>query len=242
MRVRHHGPSRLRLRRRLLVFSAPVVIVALIAIVKMISVVVAGNSAESHFTRGDVGALRDDVSALSVLNVIEPAKAPFAAGTLAVREGRLDEADSRFSEALSRTDAAQSCPVRINLELVRERQGDIAAWEGRPDQARERYSSALSVVEEARGGCFEGNTDPDADRRAVRNDAAARLAAKMAGLRATPPAPPPPPPPAPPPPPPPPPPARVAPEPEAPQAPLWLHPGAGDPIERLRQVLEDAAG
>jgi tetratricopeptide (TPR) repeat protein len=234
-------PSRLRLRRRLLVFSAPLVIVALIAIVKMISVVVAGNSAVSHFSRGDVAALQDDVSALSVLNVIEPAKAPFAAGALAVREGRLDEADAQFSDALSRTDEAQSCPVRINLALVRERQGDVDAWEGRLEQARERYTSALAIVEDAPESCFQGNTDPDAERRAIRNDAAARLTAKMAGLRAAPP-PPPPPPQAAPPPPPPPPPAPAAPEPDAPQAPLRLEPGAGDPIEKLRQLLEDAAG
>jgi hypothetical protein len=236
-------PSRLRLRRRLLVFSAPVVIVALIAAVKMISVVVAGNSAVSHFARGDVAALRDDVSAMSILNVIEPAKVPFAAGALAVREGRLDQADARFTEALSRTEATQSCPVRVNLELVRERQGDVDAWEGRPDQARERYTSALAIVEDAPAGCFEGNTDPDAGRRAIRDDAAARLAAKMAALGTAPPAPPPPPPPPPPAPPPPPPPlAPATPEPEAPQAPLRLEPGAGDPIERLRQLLQDAAG
>jgi hypothetical protein len=236
-------PSRLRLRRRLLVFSAPVLIVALIAAVKMISVVVAGNSAVSHFSSGDVTALRDDVSALSILNVIEPAKAPFAAGALAVREERLDQADARFTEALSLTEVAQSCPVRVNLELVRERQGDVDAWEGRPDQARERYTSALAIVEGAPGGCFEGNTDPDADRRAIRNDAAARLAAKMAALGTAPPAPPPPPPPPPPAAPPPPPPlAPAAPEPEAPQAPLRLEPGAGDPIEKLQQLLEDAAG
>lgn len=233
--------SRLRLRRRLLVFSAPVVIVVLIATVKMISVVVAGNSAASHFADGDLTALRDDVSALSVFNVIERAKAPYAAGALAVREGRLDEADARFSEALSRTDEAQSCPVRVNLELVRERQGDVHAWEGRLDQARERYTSALAIVQAAPGGCFAGNTDPEAERRAIRTDAAVRLAAKIAGLRNPPP--PPPPPPAPPPPPPPPPPmAPVAPEPEDPQGPLRLNPGVGDPIEKLQQLLGDAAG
>jgi hypothetical protein len=232
--------SRLRLRRRLLLFSAPVVIVVLIAIVKMISVVVAGNSAVSNFADGDVSALHDDVSVLNILNVIEPVKAPFALGALAVREGRLDEADARFSEALSRTDEAKSCPVRVNLELVRERQGDVDAWEGRLDQARERYTSALTIVEDAPDGCFAGNTDPDAERRAIRNDAAVRLATKIAGLRA--PAPPPPPPPPAPPPPPPPPVAPAAPELEGSQAPLRLEPSAGDPIEKLRQLLANAAG
>ena len=62
---------------------------------------------------------------------------------------------------------------------------------------RERYTSALAIVEAAPEGCFAGNTDADVQRRAIRNDAAVRLAAKIAGLRA--PLPPPPPPPAPPP-------------------------------------------
>jgi len=240
MRARYHGPSRLRLRRGLLVLSAPVAIVALVASIKMISIVVAGNSAAMDFARGDISALRDDVSVLSVLNVLEPLKAPSAAGSLAVLEGRLDQADARYSDVLSRTDAVQSCPVRVNLELVRETQGDLAARDLRWEQARERYSSALTIVEEADSGCFQGNTDANPERRAIRNDAAARLVAKMAGL-GTPPLPPPPPPPdvqapqatVP---------EPAVPEPEEPRAPLRLDPNAGDPIERLRQLLEDSAG
>lgn len=234
-----HVPARLRLRRRLLVFSAPVVLVAVLAVVKMLSVVVAGHAAESHFNAGDVDALRNDVSTLSIVNVIEPAKAPFAAGTLAVLQNRLEDADTYFSEALSLTDAARSCPVRVNLALVRERQGDIEAWEGRPDAARQRYDSAAQLVADAPQACFVDNTDPDPERRAVRADTPARLAAKVAGLTASP-APPPPPASAPPPPPP----AAViipgAPDSERP--PLRLHPETGDPLDRLRQVLQDAAG
>jgi hypothetical protein len=241
MRSDHHVPSRLKLRRRLVVFSAPVVILMLLAAVKMISVVAAGNSAQSHFAAGDVGGLRADVSTLRVLNVIEPAKTTFAAGTLAVLEGRLDQADAQFSELLSATDSVHSCPARVNLELVRERQGDLEAWEGRPDLARAGYLSALALVESAPAACFQGNADPDAERRAVRNDAAARLAAKMATLSAPPPPLSPPPAPAAPPPSPPAL-APTAPEPGQPQTPLRLQPGVGDPIGRLQQLLEDAGG
>ena len=235
-----HLPRRLRLRRRLLVISAPLVVVALLAAVKMLSVVFAGQAAESHYGERALGALRGDVATLGVFNVIEPAKAPFAAGTLAVLENRLDDADAAFSESLSRTDATRSCPVRVNLALVRERQGDISAWEGRPDAARERYRSASALVTDAPQGCFEDNSDPDPERRAVRADTAARLAAKMAGLTAPPPPPPPtasPPPP---------PPAAVlapgAPELDTERPPLLLHPQTGDPVEKLRQLLQDAAG
>jgi len=231
-------PYRLRLRRRLVMFSAPVAIVAVLLAAKLISVAVAGGSAASDFADGDAGAMRDDVAMLNVLNVIEPAKLSFAVGTLAVLDGRLDEADTHFSENLSRTDAAKSCPVRVNLELVRERQGDVDAWEGRKDQARERYGAALAVIEAAPPGCFGGNTDPDTQRRKIRNDAAARLAAKVAALDTPAPAAPPPVPAAPPPAP-----SRpVAPESEVPESGLRLNPGNGDPIDRLRQLMEDAAG
>jgi hypothetical protein len=223
-------------------FSAPVALIVLIAAVKMISVVVAGNSAVTNFRDGDGDALGGDSSTLNALNVIERAKAPFTAGTAAVLQGRLEEADARFSEALSLTAADQSCPVLVNLELVRERQGDIDGWEGRPDDARERYRSALAIVEGAPDGCFADNTDPDSERRAVRNDTVPRLKAKLDGLDNAPPPPPPSPPPAPPPPPSAPPPAVGAGDPEGQPGELRLDPGNGDADDKLRQILQDAAG
>lgn len=236
-----HRPSRLTMRRRLLAFSAPVLLIALIAAVKMISVVVAGSSAATNYGQRDTDSLGRDVSTLSALNVVERAKAPFAAGTLAVLQGRLDDADARFAEALSLTAAEQRCPVLVNLELVRERQGDVDGWEGRPDAARERYRSALAVVQSAPGGCFENNTDADPERRAVRNDAAPRLEAKLAGVDNPPPPPAPPPLAAPPPPPAAPPPAGPS-DPEGRRGELRLDPGNGDPKDKLRQILQDAAG
>ena len=225
-----------------MLFSAPLALIVLIAAVKMISVVVAGNSAVTNFRDGDGDALARNSSTLNTLNVIERSKAPFAAGTAAVLQGRLDEADARFSEALSLTAADESCPVLVNLELVRERQGDVDGWEGRPDDARERYRSALAIVEGAPVGCFADNTDPDTERRAVRNDTVPRLKAKLDGLDNAPPPPPPSPPPAPPPPPSAPPPAVGAGDPEGQPGELRLDPGNGDPDDKLRQILQDAAG
>jgi hypothetical protein len=234
-------PSRLILRRRLVLFSAPVALIALIAAVKLISVVVAGNSAVTNFRDGNADALGGDSSTLNTLNVIERAKAPFTAGTAAVLHGDLDEADVRFSEALSLTAAGDKCPALVNLELVRERQGDVDGWEGRTDEARERYRSALTIVDAAPEGCFENNTDPDVQRRAVRNDSVPRLQAKLDGLDNAPPSPPPPPPTAPPPPSAPPP-AVGATDPEGRPGELRLDPGNGDPQDKLRQILQDAAG
>lgn len=227
------------MRRRLIILSAVPALIALLLAVKLISVVVVGSSAQRHFDAGDVSGMHDDVSLLRILNVAEPANAAFAAGGLAVLEGRLDEADAQFSAVLDRTGAAESCPVRVNLELVRERRGDIDAWEARLDEARRRYDSALSAIADAPAGCFAGNTDPDPERQAVRRDAAARVRAKIDRLGAVAPLAPPPPSPlaAPP--------APAAP-PNAPPDPGELADSrhldlGGDPLAALRQLLRDAA-
>ncbi|ORA52467.1 hypothetical protein BST22_12070 [Mycolicibacterium chubuense] len=226
------------MRRRLLVLSTPPAVVALVVAVKMISVVVAGHNAQQHYDDRAIADLRDDVSILRTLDVIQPATTDFAAGALAVLEDRLDTADAEFTQSLAGTATDRSCPVRVNLELVRERQGDIAAWEARLDDARDRYGSALTVIDDAPPACFSGNDDPDPDRRAVRADAAARIAAKLRTLGTVAPVAPPPPPP----------PANAtpsapivaAPESEPPQT-RRLEPAQGDPLEALRRLLRDAA-
>lgn len=233
-------PARIRTRRRLLALSALPTIAAVVLGAKLISVAVVGDSARENFAAGDIGALRDDVSILQMLNIVEPANAQWAAGGLAVLEDRLDDAQAHFEAALANTDAAQSCPVRVNLQLVTERQGDIDAWEARLDEARQTYETSLTVIAEAPSGCFAGNSDPDPRRQAVRQDAEARVRAKIAGLGTVAPlAPPSPPPPAAPEAPAPPPASAV--DPGAPQDPRRLDVG-GDPLEVLRQVLRDAAG
>ncbi|HEX5256818.1 MAG TPA: hypothetical protein VFW69_23665 [Mycobacterium sp.] len=235
-------PARLRLRRRLLIYSAPVVAVALLVAVKLFSVVLVGNSAAHAFARGDGSAVRADAAILGVVNVVEPARAPFAAGAAAVLDGRLEDADAHFTDALARSDTVGSCPVRVNLELVRETQGDRAAVAGDRPRADERYASALAVVDAAPRGCFAGNIDPDPQRHAIREDAANRLAAKRTALNATPPAAPPPPPPPPAAPPPPPPPLVTVTGDGREIAPRRLDPADGDPLDKLQQVLQDAAG
>jgi hypothetical protein len=234
-------PARLQLRRRLLIYSAPVVVVALLVTIKLFSVVLVGNSAGHSFSRGDGSAVRADAAILGVVNVVEPARAPFAAGTAAVLDGRLEDADARFADALGLSDTVGSCPARVNLELVRETQGDRAATAGDRARADERYASALAVVDAAPRGCFAGNTDPDPQRRLLRDGAANRLAAKRTALTATPPAPPPPPPPAAAPPPPPPPLAAVMGDGRE-MPPRRLDPAGGDPLDKLQQVMQDAAG
>lgn len=229
------GPARLRLRRRLLVFSAPVALLLVVVIVKSLSVVIAGDSAASAYTERDDAGLRRAVDSLTVLNVIEPAKAYFGAGSLAVLDNRLEEADHQFSESLARTEPAESCAARVNLQLVRETLGDRAAavLDGRTAVAQ--YVSARTIVEQAPQGCFAGNADADPQRQMLRDDALRRLNAKIAAAQAAPPPPPPPPgvtttPP---------PPAQSGGASAEADSQLRLEPGT--PMDQLQQILRDAA-
>ncbi|MCK0176121.1 hypothetical protein [Mycolicibacterium sp. F2034L] len=235
-------PARLRLRRRLLLWTAPLILLLLVAVAKLVSVGLAGNAAVGHFADGDAEALRSDGAVLGVVNVVEPAKAPFVQGLAAVLGDRLDDADVLFADALSRTPADRSCPVRVNLQLVRERRGDHAGFDRRTGEARAHYESALVVIAEAPAGCFAGNTDPDPERRAVLAEAEARLRAKLATVDDLPLPPPPPPQAASPPPPP----VVLAPgetaDDTAPDVELRLDPQGADPLERLQQILRDSAG
>lgn len=228
--------DRLRLRRRLLVWSAPVAFVVLMAVLKCVSVVLAGNSAVSSFEARDPAALGSDVAVMRLLNVIEPGQAHFAAGAQAVLHGRLDDADRAFSDALTHSSGERSCAARVNLVLVRETSGDRAAAVFEGASALARYLRALDVVEQAPPDCFAGNADPDLQRRAVRDDTLPRLQAKIRAVQVAPP----------------PPPVR----PTAPTAPpaavadgadedddsvRRLYPETGDPLERLEQILRDGA-
>jgi tetratricopeptide (TPR) repeat protein len=233
--------ARQKLRRKLYLLAAPFLVLLLVVSVKMISVVLAGDAARSDFQRRDISALESDVSALATLNVIDPATTAFAAGDLEVLAGRLPEAEQRFAESLQHKDSADSCPVRINLLLVRETLGDLAFRDGVRDQSVRRYEEAIEVAQAAPPNCFAGNDDPDEQRRAIRADAVPRLQRKLALVSGPAVAAPPPPPPAAAPPPPPPSAGQAptaTPTPEEPEQGRQL--GGGDAEERLRRLLDDA--
>ncbi|CAN5804707.1 hypothetical protein BH10ACT9_BH10ACT9_52290 [soil metagenome] len=223
-------------RRKLYLWSAPVCVLILLASLKLISVVVTGDSAREHFLDHDIGALSGDLELLQIADVIEPGRTAFAAGDLDVLTGRLPDAERHFAEALEHAD---SCPVRINLVLVRETLGDLAFQRGDRDETIRRYQEAMTVAREAPASCFDGNDDADEERRAVRADTVPRLQSKLDLVTGPAVAPPPPPPlPVAPPP------AVPAPGGSAPAAPETEEPrrslDGGSTEDRLRPLLDDA--
>ena len=173
------GPSRKVLRRRLIVFSVvPAVLLVAIA-VKLMAMVVYGNSARSHYLDYDSYSLSDDVRKLKSLNVIDSYKPYFADGDRYVLEGKLADAESEFKKSLSLVSQERSCPVRINLEVVLEALGDLKYADQHRDQAKPLWIEALKVTQEAPGGCFDTTTEPDEERRKHLNETEQRLQDKL---------------------------------------------------------------
>ena len=186
----HPSRRHQRLRRRLLVFSAPVLVVMLVGAGLAVHVDHIGAATDAAFASQDVETLRASVDTLRGYGVIGGGAAAFAEGDALVLEGRLDDAEAKFAEALGQGDGDAACPVRVNLEFVRETLGDINASSGQIDHANDLYKNAIAVINDAPSGCFEGNRDPDEQRRALRSDAKPRLERKVAAINAPPPPPP----------------------------------------------------
>ena len=155
--------ARLRLRRRLVLWSLPVVVLMLLVAAKLFVTVALGEDALRSYTQGNITSTQEDAERLHVANVIEPHKAPFALGDARVLAGDFDGARSAFEQALTLApkDSLESCQVRVNLVLSLEKLGTAATSAGRTAEAK-AYADRLSeVVAQAPQGCFQGNAQDD---------------------------------------------------------------------------------
>ncbi|OBJ38307.1 hypothetical protein A5630_30025 [Mycolicibacterium mucogenicum] len=173
------GPHRKVLRRRLLVISVlPALLVSGIA-AKLVTMVVYGQSARSDYAAYNSYGMAGDVRKLKSFNVIDSYKAYFAEGDRYLLEGKLTDAEAEFKKSLDLVDQEDSCPVRINLEVVLEARGDVKNAEKHRDQAKPLWQEALTIVQQAPAGCFDNSTEPDEEQRKHRNETAKRLQDKL---------------------------------------------------------------
>lgn len=171
--------SRKLLRRKLILLSILPALVLVAIGVKLVTMVAYGYAARSDYLEYDSHGLADDVQVLKSMNAIDSYKAYFAEGDRYALEGRLTDAEAEFKTSLSLVDPAQSCPVRINLEVVLETQGDLKSADNRRDEAKPLWQEALKTVQEAPAGCFDTQTEPDEEQRLHRNQTEQRLLDKL---------------------------------------------------------------
>ncbi|SKJ81638.1 Uncharacterised protein [Mycobacteroides abscessus subsp. massiliense] len=179
------GPSRKVLRRRLVALSVLPALLLLGFAMKLIVMVSTGYAAQSHYLAYDSYSLRDDVRILKSWNIVDSYKAYFTEGDRYVLEGRLAEAETEFKESLKRVDPPESCPVRINLEVVLETRGDLKSADHKREDATKFWEEALAVTREAPAGCFNTTSEPDEAVRKHLNETEQRLLDKLKDPPAT---------------------------------------------------------
>ncbi|CPZ24137.1 Uncharacterised protein [Mycobacteroides abscessus] len=179
------GPSRKVLRRRLVALSVLPALLLLGFAMKLIVMVSTGYAAQSHYLAYDSYSLRDDVRILKSWNIVDSYKAYFTEGDRYVLEGRLAEAETEFKESLKRVDPPESCPVRINLEVVLETRGDLKSADHKREDATKFWEEALAVTREAPAGCFNTTSEPDEAVRKHLNETEQRLLDKLKAPPAT---------------------------------------------------------
>jgi tetratricopeptide (TPR) repeat protein len=150
--------ARLRLRKRLALWSLPFLVVLALVATKLLTMVALGDEALKSYTAGNVTGTEDAGKRLGLLNLIEAHKAPFARGDARVLAGDYEGARAAFEEslALAPKDSRESCQIRVNLALSLEKLGQAAQNAGNAAQAKQYLDRVQQVVNEAPPGCFEG--------------------------------------------------------------------------------------
>ena len=150
---------RRRVRRVLLLATAPLVILALLLCGKLLSMYAFAHQSASSYAAGDHAGATQAARGQQLLNWFEPYKAPFNVGVGLADAGELRGARAAFEESLALAHGLEQCVVRVNLAIVLERTGDAALRDGDPAAAAEAWQQALVVSQDAPEGC----RSPEAD-------------------------------------------------------------------------------
>ncbi|WP_052663643.1 tetratricopeptide repeat protein [Psychromicrobium lacuslunae] len=152
-------PARLVLRRRLLIFTIPLVLLVLLIAGKFLSVSIASAQLNAAFARGDAAGVHSAAGVLKFANLLEPYKAWFNDGDGYVLQGDFEAAKGQFEEALRLAPEKESCKVRVNLVLTLEKLGDAKKAAGDQSGAKALYDNGLAVTDQAPEGCFQQGSE-----------------------------------------------------------------------------------
>lgn len=160
------GDRRVR-RRRLLLWSAVPVLLVLCLAAKLLSLDILAQRAAAGFEAGNAAAVGAAAGGLGMANVVEPHKAPFAAGDAAVLAGDYGAARTLFEQSLKVVPggSGDECLARVNLVLVIERLGDQRLQAGDPASAALLFKEAVDVATQAPEGCLSVDAEAGADGR-----------------------------------------------------------------------------
>lgn len=152
--------ERLARRRRMLLWSLPLILAALVVIWKALSVPIIASSAEDKYAEGDFTGAQSSYHLLQTWNVAEAWKVHFNEGTAQLADNQLDAAIATLFTAqrlapappsdmstLPAGELAPMCAVQVNLAIAHELKADEthAAADGHVDRMK-REQIALDAL------------------------------------------------------------------------------------------------
>lgn len=137
---------RRRARKWIGIFAIPLVLIAALLVVKLLSMYAFAHQSIRAFVATDFEGTVAAAEWQGVANWFEPYKAPYNRGTGLAEQGKLDEARTALEESMSLVSGLESCAVRYNLATVVERQGDRATGAGDVQAGQDLYRKALEIL------------------------------------------------------------------------------------------------
>lgn len=170
-----------RKRRRLLLWSAPVVLLVLLLALKFLSLPVFAGQATKSFAANNVQGTLSAAQGMGTFNMVERYKSYFALGDGYVLRKDFAQAKDSFSTALALVPAGESCKVRVNLVLTLEQLGDAKTKAGDSVKALNFYKEASSVVSAAPKDCFAPQSENNKEGEGEKLDQAKKRLAQKQG-------------------------------------------------------------
>jgi len=143
-----------RKRKRLLLWSAPLMLIALLVALKLLSAVALNMAGTSAYQHANHNTAADRFASLEFFNVVEPWKAHFNQGTAIYAGGDFFGAKEELVVALDLVPRSpqgeppgkEECDVRTNLSLAYEGMGDEAMAAGDPAMGANYYDQAQTAL------------------------------------------------------------------------------------------------
>ncbi|GIG19890.1 hypothetical protein Cch01nite_06140 [Cellulomonas chitinilytica] len=158
----------LRRRRRILAWSSPALALCLVGGSTLLLGCGAAEVTRTAFVVGQSRTAARAAELLGLVDLVEPWKAPFDAGTVAASRARTEPewrtAERLLREALRSAPPQAQCAVRVNLSAVLEALGDLHADD--PAAAAADYAAARDVARDAPAGCVDEPSAAQAQRDA----------------------------------------------------------------------------
>ena len=141
--------ARLRLRKRLIVWSLPFVVVLALVATKLLTMVALGDEALRLLHRGQRdrdGGRRGSGSASSTSSRRTRPRSPVATRACSPATTTAPARRSRSPSPWRRTNSRDACQIRVNLSLSLEKLGQAAQNAGQADQAKQYFDRMQQVV------------------------------------------------------------------------------------------------